>query len=49
MTKDRALECWPSWDGFCEVCGGFIFPWEDIVRDGDYRLVHRECAVDAQD
>jgi ribosome-binding protein aMBF1 (putative translation factor) len=47
MKLERAKECWPSWDGQCEVCGSKVSG--EVTRDGDFRLVHPECAVGAQD
>jgi hypothetical protein len=49
MTRERALKCWPTWNGLCEVCGAPVKETEEVTRDGDFRLVHADCAVDAQD
>jgi len=49
MKRKRAQECWPSWDGRCEVCGGHVQEDEEVTRDGDFRIAHLSCAVDAQD
>lgn len=49
MNFDEAKKNWLTWGGCCEVCGGPCDDNDDLTRDGDSQLCHRECAVDAQD